>query len=151
MDISNKQKEAFALALLKTPDEPYKAALLVFPDDITLAMEASKALPSDAYVVEYIGAIPSDEIDAIGVPTKNDVIRSIWNRLAKVVDHETFFKGTKALEPWLLENGNNGGLGNTYNDNRSVILFKDHGTDEEWAKAAVEQQSKLVEHATGPS
>lgn len=137
-------KEAYAAALIGRADrDPFAAALDVFGADTAGALAASRDWPTDPEVLAYIDGMSDAEIDEAGVPTLNDLKRETWRRVQGCNDHETAFKGIELLRK--LIDGDSEGGGNTYIDNRKVMVVQNYGSDEEWEAAAQEQQMRLIE------
>lgn len=144
-------KRQFARSLLANPDDPFKAALSVFPGDAGKALVVSREWPADPIVAGAIEEIPDDEADAMGVPSKNALAREAWRRVQKCVDHETAFKGIETIRKLLYPDDKGSGVtvnNNTLVDNRKVMVVTDHGTDEEWQEKLRRQQAALTHDAT---
>lgn len=140
-------KEAYAAALLGRADrDPFAAALDVFGADTAGALAASRDWPNDPEVLAYIDGLSEAEIDQAGVPTSNDLKRETWRRVQLCHDHETAFKGLELLRKMI--DGDNSGGGNTYVDNRKVMVVQNYGSDDDWEAAAREQQARLINDAT---
>lgn len=140
-------KAEFAAALLAQPDrDPFRAALDVFGADTAGALAASRDWPHDPEVLEYIDGLSDAEIDEAGVPTLNDLKREAWKRVRACNDAETAFKGLELLRKMI--DGDNSGGGNTYVDNRKVMVVQNYGSDDDWEAAAREQQARLINDAT---
>lgn len=142
-------KEQFAEKLLLYPDDPFKAALQVFPHDTAQALVVSREWPVDPVVVNFIECVPEEELAEMGVPTKNDLAREAWKRVQKTFDHEIAFKGIETIRK-LMYPDQTGPLvqNNTLVDNRRVMVVKDHGTDDEWETQLIAQQTALTNEAS---
>lgn len=152
-DADNSKKREFALALLRHPDDPFKAAMVVFPGDAGRALVVSREWPNDPFVIETIEDIPDDEADAMGVPSKNALAREAWRRVQLTNDHETAFKGIEAIRKLLYpdEKGGTTVNNNTLVDNRRVMVVTDHGTNDEWEAKLRAQQAALTHDAAQPA
>lgn len=141
-------KEAFAAALVGRADnDPFAAALDVFGADTAGALAASREWPTDPDVLAYIDGLSDVEIDEAGIPTDNDLVREAWRRVRMTHDHEIAFKGIETIRK-IRDKGGEGTGGNTYVDNRKVMVVQNYGSDDEWEAAAREQQIRLVNDST---
>ncbi len=72
-------KLQFAKLLLKTPTEPFKAALALFPDNRNRALRVANEWPCDLEVI----AAKEDAVEEVGemafLPTKAEACRKIWD------------------------------------------------------------------------
>lgn len=152
------QKQLFAEALLRAPNQPVVAARAVFPLDPGKAFIASTQWPHDAEVLAYQRQL----LDRFGakhfMPTKE--------QLAMIVllsAEETNFSGSKkheygdrlkAYELYakilgFIERPGINVQNNTMINN--VMVVRDHGTNEDWASKAANQQKALLTHASSPT
>ena len=147
------KKREYALALLRHPDDPFKAAMAVFPGDAGKALVVSRDWPNDPIVTGTIEDIPEDQAEQMGVPSKNALAREAWRRIQMTNDHETAFKGIETVRKLLYpeEKGGTTVNNNTLVDNRKVMVVTDHGTNEEWEAKLRAQQARLVEDADRPA
>lgn len=143
-------KHRYGLALLRAGPrtDPYVVATDTFPGDIPRAIQIANDWPADPEVRAVMDAYTPEEIDEMGVPTDNALIKEAWRRVLASTDNEIAFKGIDTIAKLRYK----GGTGTTINnntlvDNRSVMIVKDHGTDAEWEHALAAQQAKLVNDA----
>lgn len=73
-------KTAFAYELLRTPTEPFKAALAVFPDDTSKALKVANYWPTDSFVRVELDRLKDEQGELAFLPTKADLARLIWER-----------------------------------------------------------------------
>jgi len=146
------KKFEYAISLLRHPEDPFKAALSVWPNDTATALSASKDLPNDPDVKTMCDELVMENGQAAFLPTKEDLARAVWQRANKTLDPEVAFKGYKLYADirGFIDKAGTTINNNTLVDNRSVMVYKDHGTDEEWAAKALAQQSKLIEDGAKP-
>jgi hypothetical protein len=86
-------KRTFALELLRTPADPFRAALSVFESDVNRALRVAVEWPKDAAVKAEVARLRGGEGELALLPTKADLARSVWDRAqGKRVDDESFVK-----------------------------------------------------------
>lgn len=91
-------KTAFAVELLKTPTDPFKAALAVCGVDTGKALFVANKWPSDAFVLSEISRLKEEEGELAFLPTKADLARSLWERAhseTRRTTNEDFVKLTR--------------------------------------------------------
>lgn len=144
------QKQAYALALLKCPDDPYKAALTVVGGDLARALVMSRDWPQDPEVTEHQAVVLADKGEDAFLPSKAEVVRAIWKKAEGCRDPDTAFKGYKLVADIMgyVEKPGTTVNNNTLVDNRKVMIVKDHGTDEEWEAKLLAQQAALTHDGT---
>lgn len=74
------EKAAFAAILLREND-PFKAALALFPDNTNRALRIATEWPRDPEVIAAIKALEESGADMIGIPSKGALLRDIWQRM----------------------------------------------------------------------
>lgn len=89
----NELKTEFALELLRTPNDPFKAALCVFSSDTSKALRVATEWPKDDFVKQELKRLKGGDGELALLPTKADLARSVWHRAhAERVDNESFVK-----------------------------------------------------------
>jgi hypothetical protein len=140
-------KRRFAIELRKTPRDPYRAAIAVIGNDPATALVISREWPNDPVVKQIDEDLDPNE----GLPTKADVVRAAWEHVNEIKGHTFLAKETTGALKLVadlmgyIEKPEGGTVVN--NDNRSVLVYRDHGTDAEWEAASVAQQAKLINDA----
>lgn len=148
------EKQLYALALLKTPNDPYKAALDVVAGDCARALVMSREWPQDPEVIEYKTQALQDMGEDAFLPSKADVVRAIWQKAEECRDADTAFKGYKLVADIMGYVEKPGGTtinNNTLVDQRKVMVVTDHGTDEEWEAKLLKQQAALTHDGARPA
>lgn len=148
------RKKAYArLARVRpnTPEGRYEAACLTFPDqeDDNLARQAAEEYRFDRVVIEETERLAASEPEA-GLPTKAQQARDVYNLAmgAKSVDDQLKAHKLYADIMGYVQKPTDAPAGNTYVDNRSVILLPRRATSlDEWEVEAIEHQAKLVANA----
>jgi len=147
-EAEKEQKDRFAEALLRTPTDPFRAALTVFGNDTATALRISNLWPYDLYVLqrqaELLEQFGPDEY----LPTKQQVARRIYEVGENAADNKdklAAFKLYAELRGFVPKG--EGVTNNLTVNNNRVMIMKDFGTDEQWESAAVGQQTKLIEHS----
>jgi len=142
-------KERFAELSLREP-EPFKVALVLFPNDTSRALRIAAEWPNDPQVItlrqSFVDA--EDDGETAFLPSKAELARLIWT-LANRDDlppevRDSRIKALRAygdvrgfIEKPAINNVNN----NTSVQVNRVMVVKTHGED--WERMAVEQQTLL--------
>jgi hypothetical protein len=135
-------KTAFAKEWLKTPDDPFGAALIVCNHDKSMALQIAHLWPKDSFVLAEKKRLSNEkdnlpgkfqqalEVHAIAVDNKIDPRERIaaHTLYAKIMGHvsEENKAATQAVQV-------------------NVMVVKDHGTDNDWEARATAQQQKLIQ------
>ncbi|HEX2242719.1 MAG TPA: hypothetical protein VHK27_05615 [Gammaproteobacteria bacterium] len=148
------KKERFAELLLRE-NEPFKVALVLYPDDTGRALRIAHEWPTDPQVKAFQQSAIDAEGEITFLPTKADAARLAWN-MAR--DEGKFTEDRlKALKLYAEIRGfiekpavNVSQTNNTLVQN-NVMVVRDHGSDEEWSEKLRNQQKRLkadvIEHA----
>lgn len=75
----SEKKYAFAVELLKTPSDPFRAALSVFSKNTNKALRVANEWPADPFVISEIKRL-KEEGELSFLPSKADLARSLWER-----------------------------------------------------------------------
>jgi hypothetical protein len=140
-------KDAFAAALLRSPDDPFTAALAVFGTDTRTALYVSQEWVRDLYVLqkqaELLEQFGEDEF----LPSKATLARDVFNFARSTKDGKEKIAAYKlyAEVRGMIEKQT--AIANVTVNNNRVMVVKDHGTDDDWETAARIQQAKLIEHS----
>lgn len=140
-------KDAFAAALLRSPDDPFAAALQVFGNDTRTAMFVAQEWVRDLYVLqkqaELLEAFGEDEF----LPSKATLARDLFalarstkDTKDKVAAYKLFAEVRGMIEKQTA-------IANVTVNNNRVMVVKDHGSDDDWERVARSQQAKLIEHS----
>jgi len=162
------EKQQYALALLRHPDDPYKAALEVVGGDLARGLVMSREWPGDAEVVEYMSAelaaptsyatvltkVHTVGFDALAPSEKKTYIKQQLVQQAET--RANMGKDAIAALKLLAEMEGFTGAGTTINNNtlvdqRKVMIVKDHGTDAEWEAKLIAQQAALTNDGASPA
>lgn len=141
-------KTAFAVAFLKTPDDAFKAACTVFPDDMGKALRAAHTWQKDSFVVYEMERLTGEDGEDAFLPGKAELCRKIWSKLNKeFVDNEDF---TKLAKLYADVRGFIQKADTTVNVAvvNKVMVVKDLGSNEEWESKAERQQRELLNVST---
>lgn len=142
------QKRAFAAALLRTPDDPVKAAFASIPST-GLAIQAAKLWLTDPIVVaEKIRLIETNGLKSF-LATKEEQAKDIYQMATDTrIDEEVRLKAHRLYAEILGHIEKPQLLPPSLTVNTGVMLVRDHGTNEEWEQKAILQQKTLIAHAT---
>ena len=145
--VDEQVKLRFADALVRTRNAA-TAALRLFPENAGFALKLAMQLPDDPFVKAEMDRIKGDVGEVSLMPTKCDIARKVLERAElHSVDHEDFEKLMKlycTIMGFVEKPGTNVGVAVTVSP---VMVIRDHGTDQEWADKALEQQRRLVSDA----
>ncbi len=142
-------KEKFAEELLRNPGDPFKAGLAVFGMNTGRAMQAAQQWATDPYVMEYKDKLLEERGVRSFLPTKEDLAREIIDFARAIGCPEDKIKAFRLYGEVMgfiekpAVNVNN----NTNIQQNSVMVIKDHGTDDEWEAKLATQQRALVNAA----
>jgi hypothetical protein len=143
-------KKKFAAELLRNPQQPFVAALAVYPDNNNWALFVATHWPQDADVLKFQQEILKDHPETDFLPTEAELARAIWDKMnAKFTPIEDFTKLGKLyaeIRGFIKKTDTNITV-NANTDNR-VMVVKDLGTDEEWENKASKQQQALLNVST---
>lgn len=76
----SEKKAAFAIELLKTPADPFRAALAVFATNTNKALRVANEWPADSFVISEVKRLKEEEGELSFLPSKADLARSLWER-----------------------------------------------------------------------
>ncbi|OHD25440.1 MAG: hypothetical protein A2Y38_12840 [Spirochaetes bacterium GWB1_59_5] len=146
-----KYKTAFAAELLKTPTDPFKAALAVFGVDTGKALRAAHEWFKDPFVIEECARLKSEGFEQFDKESLRDKL--IQNLLAIVEGERSIaddrIKAAKVIGELkgLIEKPTTNINTNVITANR-VMVVKDHGSADDWEKRLRKQQEGLKRGAT---
>lgn len=146
------QKRQFAAALLKTPNDAFKAAITVFGDDTSTALSIYLRWSQDPEVIGYMRELEEEMGELHFLPTKAQLAR-----MAYEIGQDSKLHVEDRLKALRLYADVRGFIekqapviNNNLITNNKVMLVKDHGSNEAWEQAAMSQQHRLIEHASAP-
>lgn len=88
-------KDAFAAASLRFPNEPLKAALAVFPHNMTAALFIMQEWPHDAYIVARKKVLLETDGPEAYLPSKYELAHDVYHVASTTTDAETRIKAYK--------------------------------------------------------
>jgi hypothetical protein len=145
------EKEEFVRFLLETPDDPFKAALALHPDDVGRALRIAHEWPQDKEVRASMRARMSEGEEEDFLPTKAELARKVWAKMNKDgLEADEFAKIARLygeIRGFIEKPTTN--ISTNTNVLSPVMVVKDNGSDDEWERKLAAQQSKLVEAQTG--
>ena len=144
-------KAEFARLLLQTPDDPFKAALALFPENTNRALRVANEWPRDLAVVEARKELVEDEGEDAFLPGKAHLARSIWDRMHKeTTDTENFAKLGKLYADvrGFIEKPQTNIQNNIQNTTNKVMVIRESSTSDEWETNLRKQQDRLTNDAT---
>lgn len=143
-------KKQFAMWWLKFPHEPYKAACIIFPDpkEMGSRLTVAQDWPNDAQVLLFRNELLSSESGNSFLPTKQELMADLYEISKRSYDDDVKIKAINAYaqlaghikQPGVQINNNN----RVGNNNASVMLVPDYGSDEDWQESLLLQQQKLI-------
>jgi hypothetical protein len=148
------EKKRYGHALAVCPEDAFRAALTVYPGDAGRALVVAREWANDPLVIEArdaaIEAALNDDGPVIGKAGVAQMLLDIARE--KLTDAKDRIAALdKINEMYGYKTVGEGTGGNTYIDNRSVMIVKDHGTDDEWSAKLRAQQERLIEDASRPA
>lgn len=139
-------KAAFAVALLKEPNNAFKAALSIL-DETDPGVTADAALiasrwPKDPDVIAEMNRLQSKEGELAFLPSKADLARKIWDLTNAPIDpgeKAKLFKLYGEVMGFIEKPGTNVNV-DARNLSRNVMVVKSHDKDSWEAKARAQQK-----------
>lgn len=146
-DDEQKLKSAFAAELLKTPSDPFKAALAVFGVDTGRALRAAHEWFKDPFVIEECARLRNEGFETYG---KDELRDKLITNLLQIVEGERSIADDRIKAAKVI--GELRGLiekpSTTINNNvvtaNKVMVVKDHGSADEWEAKLRKQQNGLT-------
>lgn len=90
---SNLEKTEYAKLLLKFPDEPFKAAMELYPNDTSRALYLATQVINEPYLQDEIARLKEENYEMQFLPSKLDLLKKVWNRLEnRYLDTDSFCK-----------------------------------------------------------
>lgn len=145
-------KRAFALRMLECRGDALAAAQRVSPHDIPMRLTLLNDGPGDPDVIAEMDRIVAERGHASFLPDKNALAAAIFEAAGKCKADDDKLKAYKLYadvmgyieKPGTVVNNNN------LVDNRSVVVVKDFGSDDDWERKLQAQQRRLIEDASEP-
>lgn len=154
-DQEKAMKTAFAAALLKEPNNPFKAAMSVIGDDdpgnTADAAFMATHWPKEKYVMEEMQRLQSKEGELAFLPSKADLARKIWELANKPIDPGEQAKALKLygeVMGFIEKPGTNVNV-DARNLSRNVMVVKSHDPAA-WEDKARKQQRDLTNDSQSP-
>ena len=94
-------KRKFARASLKNPDNPFKAALCLFPDDMQRSLDIAYHWPLDSEVKALIVELSENAEPLEFQPTIDEIAWDILQRARNCRDDKAFFLGMKVYTDYV--------------------------------------------------
>ena len=134
-------KEKFAQLLLQEPGNLFAVALKVFPDDTKRALRAVTEWKDDPEIKSL-----QEKAQELPLPTKGEFARVLWDKMQdKWTDANDFAKIAKVyaevrgfIEPPKVEVQTN-----VQNVTNKVMVVRESGSDSEWERKLLDQQTAL--------
>jgi len=148
----NELKEQFVGFLLQNPDDPFKAALGLFPEDTNRALRVAHEWPHDKYVQTAMKSRMSEGDDEELLPTKSELARKVWGKMnINGLEADEFAKLARLFGEirGFIEKPSTTINANSQTLLQPVMVVTDKGTDDEWEEKLLKQQGKLLEASTG--
>lgn len=142
LPVDAEQKTAFAAALLRSPDDPFKAATQVFGDFQNQIQAATKWI-LDPFVKGEQLRLLTEKGEKAFLPSKEDQLKDIYMLATKSIDEEIRLKAHR-LYAEIAGNIEKPGTANVTVAVQNVMVVKDHGSDDEWEQKAIKQQKILI-------
>jgi predicted RNA-binding protein with EMAP domain len=144
--VSDEDKRRFAEVFVRTQNAATAAMSIIA--NTGEALRQSYILPNDSLVIEEISRIKEKVSETDLLPSKADLAREVLQRARETKDNEEY---GKLMELYFKVMGMIEKPGANVDVSvkvASVMVVRDHGTDEEWAAKAARQQRELTADAT---
>lgn len=140
-------KETFA-TFLNSGFSPFPAALRIWPKDPGLAAQVAATWVNDPYVVAFREKLNEDAETAKKPASKEAQVKRIEERIGSFPAAE-YLKGERLIAEMLGHIEKAAPPSVTVNANQQVVervlVYKDHGSNDDWQAKLMLQQSKLIE------
>ena len=141
--MSDERKTLFAELLLKTPDNPFKAAMGVCRE-AGEALLISQNWPDDEFVISEQKRLLVEFGDDHFLPTKEELARTVFEAAKEARFEENkvkFLKLYADIRGFIAKPETNVTVQNT---NNRVMIVKENGSDDDWANKLLKQQRSLI-------
>lgn len=88
-------KKEFAHYLLENPNEPFVAALMVFPEDNALALRMANEWPIDKEVIAIKKELILEKGELAFLPGKAKHAKQVWDKMEKCYDNTEYARLSK--------------------------------------------------------
>jgi len=139
-------KQQFATLLLRLND-PFLAAKTIFEPDISRSLYVSQTWPFDPDVIKFKKTLLKQNGKAAYLPTKPEVASELHTIAKQELDTDYRLRAYELFAKIMGYIEKPGAIFNNVS-NHNVLIVKDHGTDDEWAKKVLEQQNRLTHAPT---
>ncbi len=143
-------KTKFAIALLRQPDDAFKAGVDVFGADTGRALYAAQNWINDAFIdAEKIRLLKEKGARAF-LPSKEEYAREVWklaNEARTPIEDKRHLMALFGDIMGYKTQAEKAGVNVNITQNK-VMIVKDHGSDAEWERKAAAQQHRLTNGAT---
>jgi hypothetical protein len=149
------RKRKYMIQLLREPEEYFKAGLAAYPErdswHTAMAMKVGTEWVDDFECLQIKKDLIEEFGEAFFLPSKGDLAREIWATAKGAKTNSDKIKGLELYgkvmnfieQPQPAQIHNN--VGNTTN---KVMLVTRSNSDDEWEQKLLDQQTKLIEHAS---
>jgi hypothetical protein len=140
-------KLLFAAELLKVgnaPNEAFRAAIVIFPDDTSLALRAATNWVTDPIVIAEKARLSKDYDEEDYLPSKHDLLREIHDKAKAAVfseDYARLMRLYMEVRGMIAKPQPNTNVNIIQN---KVMVVRDHGTDDNWKAGVKAQQTRLI-------
>ena len=153
--IEAQRKRLFAESLLKCPSDPFSIALKLFGSDTGGALRAAQEWPGDLDVIAYQKELIELEGEEAFLPSKSEALRLVWKmaegKQACSTEQLTAMKLYAEMRSFIPKVA----VAPVTVQQNSVMVIRDHGSDEDWQAAAMAHQRRIKadviasEHVSG--
>jgi hypothetical protein len=141
----HEEKQKFVKLWVKDPENPFAAALQLFPNNTPRALWVASNWPVDPEALDIKNDIENgDDLDSL-LAGKVELARDVWLRMKAARYDEDYVKLAKLYAEirGFIEKANPN-QNNTQIIAQKVIQVTNFGSNDDWEKAAVSQQRELL-------
>lgn len=137
------EKAAFAALLIRYPKEPFKAALELWPLDVSLALRRSNEWPNDKAVLAELKRLRNEGDDMEMLPGKSELAIEVWNKMqdCSADDFAKLAKLYAELRGYIEKPSPSTNV-NVFT--QKCIEVPTLGSNQEWEDAVAKQQTELL-------
>ncbi len=149
METENERKTAFAMELLKSPDNPLKAALAIEPNTGE-ALRMVHFWTNDGFVIAEKARLLNENGAKSFLPTREEYAKAVYDLACSACedlkDRLTAFRLYGDIMGFIEKPGVN--INNNVVTNK-VMVVNNNGSNDEWEQKLLRQQKALTYAATG--
>lgn len=139
----NERKTAYARELLKTPNDPFQAALRI-EANTGLALQITHEWTHDAFVIAEQERLLSEHGAKAFLASKEEYARTVYDMSKESIEAKDRLTALRLYGEIMGFIEKPGVVVNNNNQVNRVMIVANNGTNDEWEHKLLQQQQKLV-------